>query len=148
HVQGADTAADGRGERTLDPHLERLQRAERLIRQPFAGFASGFLPGQDLHPRDPAPSFVRPLDRRVQDHAGGPPDVRARAIAFDVGYDRPVGHLERAFLELDRFAVIRNAGVAVSFVHGQLSWLSASGCGRPSRSWTALRAAPGRPAKG
>jgi len=47
-------------------------------------------------------------DGRIEDALRSLPDIAARAVAFDVGNDRPVGNLEFAAGILDGLAIMRH----------------------------------------
>src|SRR5690606_17859425 len=93
-VERADAAADGRGQRTLDADEVRLERLERLVRQPFTGFVERLLTGEDFLPLHLALPAVRLLDGGVEDTHAGPPDVRADTVALDEGEDRVVRNVQ------------------------------------------------------
>src|SRR5690606_2165924 len=59
HVQGADAAAHGRRQRTLDGDDQFADRRQGVLRQPFAIGVEGFFAGENFIPGDLAVAFVR-----------------------------------------------------------------------------------------
>ena len=105
HVQRADPAADGRGQRAFDAHQVLAEGGQGLLGQPAAGLVEGFLAGQHFHPGDLARAAVGFLHRRVEHGLGGAPDIRAGAVALDEGQDGVGGHLQPAVVHDDFFTV-------------------------------------------
>ncbi len=95
-VERANAAADGRGERALDPDAEGLEGLDGVVRQPAVEFLEALFTGENFHPGDLLLSAVCLFDRRVENALAGPPDVRAGAVAFDKWNDGPVGHAQRS----------------------------------------------------
>ena len=91
HVERADAAADGGGQRPLDRDQVLPHDLDGLVREPRAGQVVGLLAGVDLHPVDLARAAVGALHRPVDhvDHDRG--DVDTDAVASDVGDDGIVG---------------------------------------------------------
>ena len=93
-VQGPKPPADGGGEGSFEGHPVFPQGRQGLHRQITAAQFEGLFPGQDFLPED-APAVAVSLGHRgVQHRAGGLPDIRAGAVAFDVENYRPVGNHE------------------------------------------------------
>ncbi|MNT23974.1 hypothetical protein D3C72_1594220 [compost metagenome] len=120
HVQRADAAADGRGQRALDRHRVFLQRIEGFLRQPLvrAVQAGGFFAGVHFHPVDFLVAAVGLGHRGIDDldhHRG---DVDADAVAFDERDDRVVRNwLARDdFLSVGRYPDMGCAHHYLSFV--------------------------------
>ena len=95
-VQGANAAAHGRGERTLNRHAELLHGVDGLLRQPIAMIGVRLFAGVHLHPVHVPLVSVGFLDRGVENAHGSAPDVGARPIALDEWNDGIVGHAQRA----------------------------------------------------
>src|SRR5690606_8322657 len=95
-VQGADTAADRRAQRTLDGDHEVAHGVEGLVRQVdvLAVLRDRLLAGVDLHPVDAAPAAVGLLHRSVHDLLHHRRHVDADAIALDERDDGIVGNVE------------------------------------------------------
>ena len=93
-VQAADTTPDRRRQRPFDADQVLLEGVEGGLGQPLASLLEGLLTGEDFAPLDAAPVAVGLADGTIDDVDGGTPDVRARAIALDVGDNGMVAHLE------------------------------------------------------
>ena len=105
HVERADAAADGRGERALDGDAQVAGRGHGVVGQPGGELAEGFFAGEDLKPADGALAAVGLFDGGVEDALRGLPDVAAGAVAFDEWDDGMVGDLKLAVAVLDGLAV-------------------------------------------
>src|SRR3989449_8579661 len=73
-VEGADAAADRRGEGAFDGHTVLADGLEGRVGKPTARLLERLLPGQDLEPFDAALAARRLLDRRVEHPPRGAPD--------------------------------------------------------------------------
>ena len=102
HVERADAAADGRGERSLDGDAQVARSRYGVVGQPVVELAVGLLAGEDLKPADRALAAVGLFDRGVEDALRGLPDVAAGAVAFNEGNDGIVGNFELPVAVLDR----------------------------------------------
>ena len=96
HVQAANAAANGRGERALDAHFKFSEGSDGLIQQPCAKAVKALLAGVHLHPFDVALVVISLRHRSVDDAHGCSPDIRAGAIALNERHDRPAGHVQLA----------------------------------------------------
>ena len=105
HVEGADAAADGRGERSLDGDPQVARRGHRVVRQPGCELAEGLFAGEDFKPANRTLAAVGLFDRCVENALRSLPDVAARAVALDEGNDGIVGHFELPVLVVDGLAV-------------------------------------------
>ena len=92
HVQRANAAAHGGGQRAFDAYQIAAEGLHRFIRQPRADRVVGFLPGQNFFPRDAALAPVGGLHGGVDHALGRSPDVRPGAVADDVGNDGVIRH--------------------------------------------------------
>ena len=145
HVQGADAAADRRGERTFDGHAVGADRFERVLGQILIGAVevAGLVAGVHLEPLDAALAAIGLGHRRIEHLLGGGPDVHAGAIAADEGNDRIVGYHRLAVLEADRRARAGGRELGVGRGAGSHS------CGRsvaPSLGFSDLRFCSGETA--
>src|SRR5439155_7960958 len=91
-----DTDAYGRGQRALDSNTEFANRLDGIFRQPVIKLLERLLPRNHLVPRHLAFALVGIFHAGVEDPAGCPPNVAARAVAFDVRNDGVVGNGELA----------------------------------------------------
>jgi hypothetical protein len=98
HVERADAAADGRGERSFDGDAQVARGVDALIRQPGVELAIGLFAGKDFKPLDGALAAVGLFDGGVEDPLRGLPDVAAGAVAFDERDDRVVGNVNCPFV--------------------------------------------------
>ncbi len=103
-VEGADAAAHGRRQRSLDPDDELLERGDGVVRQPGAQAIERLLTGIDLHPGNAPATAIGLLHGSVEDHLARAPDVRAGPVTLDERKDRMVGDLEHAAGRADRVA--------------------------------------------
>ena len=118
HVERADAAADGRGERSLDGDAQIAGGGDGVVGQPGAELAKGLFAGEDLKPADGALAAVGLFDRGVEDALRGLPDVAAGAVAFNERNDGVVGDLILPVAVLDRLAVFRQFQPVVGLLHG------------------------------
>ena len=107
-VQRTNAAAHRSGERALDGYAKIARRFHSLLRQPFLEFVVGLFASEHLEPNDAPLAAVSLLNGRIEDALRSLPDIAARAVAFDVGNDRPVGNLEFAAGILDGLAIMRH----------------------------------------
>ena len=105
HVERADAAADGRGQRSLDGDAQVARGGDRVVGQPGVELAKCLFAGEDLKPLDGALAAVGLFDRGVEDALRSLPDVAARAVALDERNDGIVGHLKLPVAVLNRLAV-------------------------------------------
>ncbi len=91
-VERTDTAADGRGQRPLDPDQVFAEALDGLVGEPVARLVECLLAGQHFLPRH----LVAVLGRGGIEHQlGRGPDVDPRAVAFDERDDGFFGDFER-----------------------------------------------------
>src|SRR5207253_10439943 len=100
-VEGADAAADRRGQWSLDRDAVLLERLQRFVREVRAVVRVGLVAGEDLVPGDLALPAIDLRDRAIDDVRRGAPDVGSGAVAFDERDDRIVGNDDAAVLESD-----------------------------------------------
>ena len=105
HVERADAAADGGGQRPLDRDQVLLHEIDGLVGEPGAGQVVGLLAGVDLHPVDLPPPAVGARHRGVDHVDHHRRDVDADAVASDVGDDGIVGDAQLAVFYGDFCAV-------------------------------------------
>ncbi len=101
HVERADPAADGRGERTLDADAVLAQAVERFRRQPLPRAGERLLAGQDLHPLYGARAAGGFRDGGVEHASRGAPDVRSDPVTLDERDDGTIGNHEAVGAPLD-----------------------------------------------
>jgi hypothetical protein len=101
HVEGADAAADGSGERALDADQVLAERLHRLVGEPVVHRLERLFARQHLVPGDLPLSPVGLLHRRVEHHHRGPPDVAAGPVALDEWDEGVVRDVELALREGD-----------------------------------------------
>ena len=111
-VEGADAAAHGRGQRSLDGDAKFADGVDGVIGQPGIELGLGFLSGEDFVPGDAALAFVGFFDCGVEHAERGFPDVAAGAVAFDEGDDRVIGNVVLAVCITD-FLSVRGYSYAV-----------------------------------
>src|SRR5206468_3741518 len=115
HVERADAAADRRGERTLDPDEEFLERLDGVVGQPVVELLERGFAGEHFEPGGLAFAAVGLVHGGVEHALAGGPDVWTRAVAADKRDDRVVRNGEFAVLNGD-FAAGRRRDIFVS--HG------------------------------
>ena len=93
HVEGADAAADRRGQRALDADQVGAERLDGLVGQPTPGLVECFLAREHFLPRHRLTVLG---GRGVEHQLRRRPDVHAGAIPFDEGDDGYVGYVEGA----------------------------------------------------
>src|SRR4029453_3793270 len=93
-VERANAAADRSGERPLDAYLVRLERPDRLVRQPILDRVERLLAGEHFLPHHAPLAAVYLLHCRVEDALRRAPDVGPGTIALDEGNDRCIGYLQ------------------------------------------------------
>lgn len=81
HVERADTAADGRGERAFDADEIFVEASYGFIGKPVAGLIESGLARENFEPLDFFLAAVGFLNRRVHNTHRGRPDVGAGAVA-------------------------------------------------------------------
>ncbi|MNV15132.1 hypothetical protein D3C71_1058450 [compost metagenome] len=103
HVQRADAAADGRGQRALDGHHVVAHRMQGFLGEPDVGAVDlgRLLTGVDLHPVDLLLAAVGLGHCGVHHLEHHRRDVQPGAVAFDERNDRLIGHIER-IVSVDR----------------------------------------------
>ena len=121
HVQRADAAAHGRGERAFDGHHVVAHGLQGFVGQPHIGAvdAGGLLAREHFHPLDLALAAVGLGHGSIHhlDHHGR--DVAAHAIAFNERDDGLIGHVQRHVgVDGDLLPLGRNLDVLESG-HGQ-----------------------------
>ena len=92
-IDRADTAADRRGEWSLDAHEILAEGGHGVVRQPFVKLVLGCLPGEHLEPGDLFCTAVGFLHGCVEYELAGGPNVRADAVASDERDNGVVRHL-------------------------------------------------------
>ena len=118
HIERADAAANGRGERALDGDAQIARRGYRVVRQPIVELPEGFFAGEDLKPANRALAAVGFFNRGVEDTLRGLPDIAAGAVAFDKWNDGMVGNFELPVAVFDRLAVFGQFQPVVRALHG------------------------------
>ena len=95
-VQRTDSAADRRGQRSLDGDQVFADRIDGFAGKPelFAVNPVGFFTGEQLHPGDLPPAAVGLFDRAVPDPHRGGGDVGTDAVALDEADDRTIRNLK------------------------------------------------------
>ena len=98
-IEGADAAANGRGERPFDADEVFFEGLDGVIRQPVVESLETLLAGENFEPGDLAPAAVSFLHGGVEHAHAGRPDVRARPVAANERDDGVVRHIELAGLD-------------------------------------------------
>src|SRR5690606_35803748 len=106
-VEGADALAHRRGERAFDADQVLPVRLDGLVGQPAIEALLGLFARVHLVPGDLALALVGLLDGRIQDRAGGTPNVGSRAVALDERDDGAIGNVQLAGLHADGVAGLR-----------------------------------------
>ena len=117
HVEGADAAADRRGERPFDGDAEIAGGGHGVVGEPGGELAEGFFAGEDFKPADGALAAVGFLYCAVEDALRGLPDVAAGTVAFDERDDGAIGDLKLAVGVLDRLAVFGERQPVIGGLH-------------------------------
>src|SRR5262249_29906745 len=92
NIQTADSATDGRRERSFDGDAECLARRQGIVGQPRIEFLEGFFAGENLKPLNlPAASRCF-LDGGVENHLRSFPDVSSGTVSFNERNNRVVRH--------------------------------------------------------
>ena len=94
HVERADAAADGSGERAFDGHEVVAARRDGLIREPGVVRLVGLLAGEDLHPMNLALAAIGLVHGGVENPHARAPDVAPGTVALDERDDRLVRHVQ------------------------------------------------------
>jgi hypothetical protein len=101
-VQRADSAANRRRQRSLDPDVVGAKRLDGLVRQPVVELLEALFAGVHLFPRDLPLPAVCAVDRGVHHPHARAPDVRSGPISFDERNNRIVRDDEPAALQRNR----------------------------------------------
>src|SRR5690606_32876257 len=123
HVQGADTATDRRGQRSLDADNVLTQRFQGFFQHPDirAVDAGGFLAAVDFHPDDGTLGAVRLFNGGVDDLDHHRRDIHADTITLDIRNDRMVGHIQgQVRIDSNFVTVCRNHDLLVSHLANSL----------------------------
>ena len=84
-VEGADAAADGRGQRAFDRDAKFADGADGVVGKPVLKAGLGLLAGKHFVPSDAALALVRLFDCGVENANRCLPDIAARAIPLNKG---------------------------------------------------------------
>jgi len=112
HVQRANAAAHGGGERPFNADQEFLERFDGVLRKPFSEAVVRRFACVDLEPSDSPGSSIGLFHRGIQDPLRGGPDIRPGAVASNEGQNRILRDLEPT-LDHANFAALRRRDVSV-----------------------------------
>src|SRR6185437_3484408 len=117
HVEGADAAANGRGERSFDGNAEVADGSYGFVRQPVIEFGFGFFSGENFIPGDAALALVGLFDGRIKHANRSLPDVAPSAVALNERDDRVVGDLVAPIRIRNSRAIRRHRNTVVRSRH-------------------------------